>query len=128
MNWREEQEHWQKVIDSFPEQFGLSTFPGDGPFRIDPSTLVHFKDQLIVQVKNDGAWIDFSRGTEGEIRGYVTEWETKFTEEGIEYIQTLVTKEKGLLNEDLDNGEMEIEEHGDKMRVLVEIEAVLGRK
>lgn len=71
MTFREELEKKKLEIAEFPEEFKLKTFPGDGPFRIDPNPMVHFDDQLIVQVKRGDQWLDFSRGTKEEIKGYI---------------------------------------------------------
>jgi len=66
-NTKEGEKVLEKHMAFFPSSFGLSGFAGR-VFRLAPSVYVHFNNQLIVQVKQAGGWVDFSRGTFEEIK------------------------------------------------------------
>jgi len=75
MNYNDDLDKTLEVIKSFPNQFKLiSSSHEENRFRIDPNVYAHFDDQLIVQIHTDARdgqglrWMDYSRGTEAEIR------------------------------------------------------------
>ena len=69
------------AVAEFPAEFGLAAFPGK-TFRVSPTASYYSPGwdhgdgnrspagvQVYTQVKNDdGAWIDFAKGTVGELR------------------------------------------------------------
>jgi hypothetical protein len=67
----EQQQAIQKLINSFPETFGLKAYP-EQTFRLSPrASFFNDKDQIMlyVQVKDYGnQWLDFAKDTEQGVR------------------------------------------------------------
>ena len=61
------------AIERFPSTFGLRGFPGD-VFRISPTSsyVSGGRVMLYTERKDNGRWLDFSKGTESELRSEVT--------------------------------------------------------
>jgi hypothetical protein len=63
----------RNAIARFPSTFGLRGFPG-GVFRISPTSSYVSGERVMLYTerKDNGAWLDFSKGTESELRSEVT--------------------------------------------------------
>jgi hypothetical protein len=63
----------RNAIANFPSTFGLRGFPG-GVFRISPTSsyVSGGRVMLYTERKDNGDWLDFSKGTEAELRSEVT--------------------------------------------------------
>ena len=61
----------EDAIKRFPATFGLRAYPGT--FRISRSASYESQGQILLytQVKRDGLWLDFAKGTEGELRSQI---------------------------------------------------------
>jgi len=66
-------EQIRAAIARFPATFGLRGFPGD-VFRISPTSsyVSGGRVMLYTERKDNDDWLDFSKGTESELRGEVT--------------------------------------------------------
>jgi hypothetical protein len=74
----DEASHNKAVADAvakFPAEFGLTAFPSK-TFRIDPRSSYFSLSkgvQVVVQVKNEGEWMDFTRDDADAVQRQVVE-------------------------------------------------------
>lgn len=72
--WDEQQKLIADAMAEFPESFGLRAFPGD-VFRIS-KVASYVNDSGVVMLytqrrANPGSWLDFAKGTAGELRAQI---------------------------------------------------------